>query len=223
MEVKKTKRANIEKSKSTFTLIGLIISLSFVWFSFEYKTYDKSNNNLQAIDLLIDDGDIIMQTVRSKPIPPPPKVISVIKIIENTEKNVPDIDIDIETNTLENIESIIEAEPDEIEYKEKPFFIIVEEAPSFVGGDAARLKYLQDNLHYPAMAKEINTQGTVYIQFIVEKNGEITNVTLARGIGSGCDEAAVMAVKNMPPWNPGLQRGIPVRTRFIMPIKFMLR
>jgi len=158
MEVKKTKRANIEKSKSTFRLIGLIISLSFIWFSFEYKTYDKSNSNLQAIDLLIDDEDIILQTERPKPIPtPPPKVISVIKVIENTEKNVPDIDIDIETNTIENIESIIEPEPDEVEYKEKPFFIIVEKAPCFVGGDAARLKYLQDKLHYPVMAKQINT------------------------------------------------------------------
>jgi len=57
----------------------------------------------------------------------------------------------------------------------------------------------------------------------VEKNGEITNVIVARGIGSGCDEAAVVAVRNMPKWNPGLQRGIPVRTRFIMPIKFVLK
>ena len=222
MEVKKTKRANIEKSKSTFILIGLIISLSFVWFSFEYKTYDKPDNSIEAFDLLIDDGDIILQTARPKPIPPP-RIISVIDIIEDTKEDVPDVVIDIETSTLEDIEGLVAPEKEEVEYVEDPLFILVETYPSFIGGEKARLNYLKNNLHYPEIAKSINIQGTVYVQFIVEKNGAITNVKVVRGIGNGCDEAAAHTVKNMPPWNPGLQRGIPVRTRFIMPIRFVLR
>ena len=223
MEIKKTKRANIENSKSTFKLIGLIISLSFVWFSFEYKAYDKSNSNYAAIDLIIDDGDIILQTVRDKPKPPPPKITSIIEVIENSKEDVPEIDINIETSTFEDIQALKVPEVEEPEYSETTVFITVETFPTYPGGDAARLSYLRDNLDYPEMAHNLNIQGTVYVQFVVEKNGEITNVSIARGIGSGCDEAAVNAVKNMPPWNPGLQRGIPVRTRFIMPIRFVLK
>jgi len=223
MEVKKTKRANIEKGKSTFKLIGLIITLSVVWSAFEYKTYDKVNVDIDQVSMLIDDGDIILQTTRIKPPPPPPKPISIIEIIENTAKTDVDIIIDVETSTMEEIENLKMPEAEEPEYVEKVFFIIVEEMPSYKGGDKARLEYLHNNMKYPEMAKEINAQGTVYVRFIVETDGSISNVYVARGIGSGCDIEALRVVKNMPPWNPGKQRGIAVRTQLIMPIKYILK
>ena len=75
---------------------------------------------------------------------------------------------------------------------------------------------------YPKIAKESGITGTVYVQFVVEANGSISNVKLARGIGGGCDEEAMRVVKAMPKWKPGKQNGRPVRVSFTLPIKFLL-
>jgi TonB family protein len=99
---------------------------------------------------------------------------------------------------------------------------VVDEIPEFPGGDKARMAYLQSNIAYPAEARNQNISGTVYIGFVVEKDGTISNVKILRGIGNGCDEEAVKAVNNMPVWKPGMKEGKPVRTHFNMPIKFTL-
>jgi protein TonB len=101
-------------------------------------------------------------------------------------------------------------------------FVFVEVTPKYPGGVEARLKYLRDNITYPKTAKESGIQGTVYITFVVEKDGSITNVKVLRGIGGGCDEEAVRVIKNMPKWKPGMQRGKAVRTQFNIPIRFVL-
>ncbi len=106
--------------------------------------------------------------------------------------------------------------------KEDEIFVFVEYNASFPGGVDARMKYLRENITYPKLAKESGIQGTVYLKFVVEKNGSITNVKVLRGIGGGCDEEAMRVVKNMPKWNPAKQRGKPVRVQFNMPIKFVL-
>jgi protein TonB len=84
------------------------------------------------------------------------------------------------------------------------------------------MKFLQDNIKYPIIAKESGIQGTVYVTFVVERSGAVTDVKILRGIGGGCDEEALRVVKNMPRWEPGTQRGKPVRVQFNMPIKFTL-
>ena len=99
----------------------------------------------------------------------------------------------------------------------------VENMPDFPGGEAARQKYLQDNITYPSIARESGIEGTVYVQFIVERNGKITNIQLKHGIGGGCDEEALKVVKMMPNWNPGRQNGQTARVQFVLPIKFSLQ
>lgn len=101
-------------------------------------------------------------------------------------------------------------------------FAVVEETPKFPGGDEARAAYLQKAISYPEKAKKDKIEGTVYVSFIVEKNGTISNVKVLRGIGGGCDEMAVSAIQNMPAWTPGMQRGKAVRVQFNMPVKFAL-
>lgn len=101
-------------------------------------------------------------------------------------------------------------------------FTVVEQMPRFPGGDEARLKYLVENINYPEEARKNGIQGTVYAQFIVEKDGKINEVRVLRGIGGGCDEEAVRVIKNMPDWIPGRQRGENVSVQFNMPIKFVL-
>ena len=105
---------------------------------------------------------------------------------------------------------------------EAPPLTVVENQPDFPGGDAARAQFLHDNLKYPALARESDIEGTVFVEFVVERNGKITNIKVKRGIGGGCDEEAVRAVKMMPNWNPGRQNGQNVRVQFVLPIKFIL-
>ena len=101
-------------------------------------------------------------------------------------------------------------------------FVFVEDQPVFPGGDEARIKYLQENIKYPKLAKESGIQGTVYVTFVVEKDGSITNVKVLRGVGGGCDEESVRVIKKMPTWKPGMQRGKAVRVQFNMPIRYVL-
>ena len=106
--------------------------------------------------------------------------------------------------------------------EKQEIFKAVQTPPSFSGGEAARRRFLGENIKYPQMAKEIGIQGTVYVTFVVEPDGSITNIKITRGIGGGCDEEALRVTKLMPRWIPGKQRGKPVRVQFNMPIKFTL-
>ena len=101
-------------------------------------------------------------------------------------------------------------------------FNLVEKQPEFPGGEQALLDYIGSNVHYPKKARKKNIQGTVYISFIVEKDGKVSTVRVLRGIGGGCDEEAVRVVSSMPAWKPGYQRGKPVRVQFNLPIRFIL-
>ena len=98
----------------------------------------------------------------------------------------------------------------------------VDEQPTFPGGDNARITFLIDNIKYPAQAMKDNIQGKVFISFDVETDGSLTNVFVLRGIGGGCDEEAVRVIKLMPKWSPGKIKGVAVKTRFNLPIKFVL-
>jgi TonB family protein len=101
-------------------------------------------------------------------------------------------------------------------------FVVVDQMPEFPGGDEARMKYLMENINYPEEARKKGIQGTVYISFVVEADGRITDVKILRGIGGGCNEEAVRVVENMPNWIPGKQRGQAVRVQFNMPFRFTL-
>jgi protein TonB len=94
--------------------------------------------------------------------------------------------------------------------------------PSFVGGEEAMMDYLRKTIKFPAAAREEGITGTVYVKFVVNKSGEVVNVELLRGIGGGCEEVAIKAIRNMPKWNPGMQNGEPVNVQYNLPISFQL-
>ena len=101
-------------------------------------------------------------------------------------------------------------------------FGVVEQMPAFRGGDAALMKYLAENTHYPEEAKEKGVQGRVVVNFVVEKDGSITDVKVARGIDPLLDKEAVRVVKTMPKWIPGKQSLVPVRVKYVLPVSFKL-
>ena len=98
----------------------------------------------------------------------------------------------------------------------------VQEMPRFPGGDAELFAFLHKNLIYPPEARIIEMAGIVYVAFVVELDGSITDVKIERGIGSYCDDEAIRLVKSMPNWTPGKQNNIPVRVRYVLRVKFTL-
>lgn len=128
-------------------------------------------------------------------------------------------------STISYIYEKAEKEPVSAEITESEnsdVFTIVEEMPSFPGGENARNRFLAENIIYPSKARNAGIQGMAYISFIIDKDGNVTNVKVLRGIGGGCDEEAVRVVELMPQWKPGKQNGKNVRVLFNMPIEFRL-
>ena len=95
--------------------------------------------------------------------------------------------------------------------------------PSFPGGEQKLLEYVAKNTKYPQIARESGIQGRVFIGFVVETDGSISNVKVLRGIGGGCDEEAVRVIKSLPKWKPGKQRGKAVRVSYQIPVNFKLQ
>ena len=107
--------------------------------------------------------------------------------------------------------------------KVEKIFSVVEQMPQFPGGDSKMFTYISRNLKYPTDAKNNNIKGRIFIEFVVEKDGSITNTKVLRGIGESFDQEALRVVKSMPNWKPGEQRGEPVRVKVLLPIYFALR
>ena len=169
------------------------------------------------------------------PPPPPPEAMAekvkftVPKVVEDTVETglATQDDLSAKGNTEAPAEEEIKVEEvkEQVIQQEAPkeIFTVVEEQPGYPGGDEARIKFLQENIKYPEEAKELGVQGKVFVTFVVEVDGSITDVKVLRGIGAGCDEEAIRVVKSMPKWVPGKQRGVPVRVQFNLPIKFTLQ
>jgi len=114
----------------------------------------------------------------------------------------------------------VELLTENIDYENDKPYVVVENMPEYPGGDKAMRRFLSKNIHYPQTARRNGIQGTVYVAYIVERDGSIGNVKLLTRIGGGCDEEAIRVVKSMPNWIPGTQSGKKVRVQFNLPIKF---
>ncbi|MCD4772627.1 MAG: TonB family protein [Bacteroidales bacterium] len=225
MEAKKSPKANLEDKKTIFVQIGLIVALTAILFAFEWKTYEKSELVLvERVAKEVVQEEIIQTTQEVKPPPPPPpKQVTVLNIVEDDVEIEDEIEIDAEADMETEVEEYIPVVMDDDEVEEAEIFTVVESMPKFPGGEGAMNKYLGKNIEYPQMARESGIHGRVYVTFVVETDGRVTDIKILRGIGGGCDEEAVRVVKNMPKWNPGKQRGKPVRVQFNLPIKFTLQ
>ena len=222
-DTKKSPKADLENKKIIFIEIGLVIALAVILLAFEWKSYEKLEIDLttRVADDIQEEMIEITQHEKPPPPPTPPQQTTIIEIVEDDVEIEDEIEIDVEAD--ENTE-MMEYEPVEEpeEEDEAQIFTVVESMPGYPGGEAARIKYLNNNIKYPQMARESGIQGRVFVTFVVEKDGRVTDVRVLRGIGGGCDEEAIRVIQNMPNWQPGKQRGKPVRVQFNMPILFKL-
>jgi protein TonB len=160
-----------------------------------------------------------------QPPPPPPKLqqpqIIEIPDEEEIEEEI-EIDLDVEiTEEQEVMDIVFEAEPEEEVADE--IFMVVEESAEFPGGQGEWNKFLRKNLDYPRQATRMGVEGAVYLSFVVDKAGILSDVVVSRGIGGGCDEEAMRVLKSSPRWTPGKQRGRAVKSRMAIRIVFRLR
>ncbi len=231
MELKKSPKADLERRKFIFLEIGLILSLAICYIAFEWKSEELSASSLGELTSQdIFEEEIIntqQETPPEQPEPEQPEPEAVIEefIVVEDDKVVENLNIDTEADekTKTNINIVQTTFNVETEEEVEPIsFAVVEEKPTFPGGEAELLKFIAENTKYPEIAKENGIQGRVFVQFVIDKNGNVTNVTIARGVDPYLDAEAIRVVKMLPKWTPGKQRGKPVPVTFVVPINFKL-
>lgn len=228
MEHKKNPKKDLNLKTGLFFNIGLIVSLALVIMAFEWRFYD----DLETIDLGTlesEETELIDIPITEIP-PPPPPVLQQPEIVEipdeeEIEEQVEmELDVEIEEETVPDVPVKIDAPPPPPP-KEEPqdeIFMIVENQPEPKGGMQAFYKYIGKKIKYPKQARRMGVEGRVFVQFVVDKDGTLTDIKVLKGIGAGCDEEALRVLKEAPKWQPGKQRGRPVKVRMSIPIFFKL-
>jgi periplasmic protein TonB len=223
MEPKKSTRANLENKKIIFTQIGMIISLALVFLAFEYKSYEARSVVLPPSEPGMWEEDLI--PITSQPLEKPPPPAQVVRIQTIDDHLIPDEPVFIDVSITPDIPlaAYIPPPAEEAPIVDDVPRPIAEVMPEFPGGTGALMKFLAEAIRYPPIARERGIQGIVFVSFVIERDGSVSNVEVLRGIGGGCDEEAVRVVETMPRWEPGRQAGKTVRVSYNLPMRFILR
>ena len=230
MEVKKSPKASLENKKLLFTEIGLVVALGVVYGGFEFSSRDKQVAVLEDTTQVNIEEEMV--AIQQETPPPPPEAPSIPVLSDQID--IVDDNIQIDDDMFMNLEDddtgyeIVDYHEEEVveeEVEEEAIpFQIVEQKPSFMGGDQnAFSKWVAENIVYPEIAKENQISGKVITQFTVEKDGSVTNVKVLRGVDEALDKEAVRVVKSSPKWTPGRQRDRAVKVTYTFPVIFQLR
>ncbi len=219
MELKKTEEANIDRLRMPIILMGLLFTGSLVLASFSYSSATE-REGLSKGNARTAKKTFVQEVKKEEDTPPPP---------QNQVEAPPPVqeEIVIEENTEEIPVAVVEVVP-EVVIKEET--VVVEEEiidfpdveATFPGGAAALQKWIADNVQYPQTAIELNEQGKVYLSFVVEPDGSISNIVVERGVSTDLDREAKRLARSMPNWTPGEAKGKKSRTRCRLPINFAL-
>mgnify|MGYP001766068090 CR=1 FL=1 len=224
METRKSPKADLEKKRTFFLQTGLIIAISLALVAFEWRTPYGNPVVFPDSGGIEPETDFIEIVPMKKPEPPKPQNVTLLKIVDTSTDDFPEIDIITEIGLDEKLEPyVLPKYTEEVPDNSDPEILyIAQEMPSFPGGESALFDYLRRNIDYPVQAREAGISGVVYIGFVVEADGSISTVTVQRELAGGCTEEAVRVISQMPKWNPGKQRGKPVRVRLSLPVRFTL-
>ncbi|MEA4949666.1 MAG: TonB family protein [Petrimonas sp.] len=227
-EVKKSPKANIETLKLTSILMGIVVAISVLFFAFEWSSETKKlDESIIVQDVLAEEEIEITRRDPTPPPPPPPPAPETPEIIQVVEEKV---DTRIEINTEDDaskrqLDTYVPPPPPKPKVEEvtEEIFVVVEEQPEFPGGNTAMMKFLSDNIKYPVIAQENGIQGRVITNFVVERDGSITDVQVVRGVDPSLDKEAIRVIQSIPKLKAGKQRGSAVRVRFTLPVVFRLQ
>lgn len=230
MEIKKSPKASLENKKFMFKEIGLVVSLLIVLGAFEWSTTEKQDLiDLTDTQVVIEEEQVPITQEEQLPPPEAPKEPVISDIIDIVDDDIEveefvittEDDKDLGVEIVDYVDAGQEAEEEVVE--EVPF-AIVEQKPTFKGGDQNTFtKWVFSQIEYPEIAKENGVQGRVVLEFIVDTDGAVRNVKVLRGVDSSLDKEAVRVVSSSPKWTPGKQRDKAVKVKFVFPVIFQLR
>ena len=229
MEIKKTPKADLENRRTLYTEIGLVVALLVVWGAFSYSTKEKAVASLGEDTQVVEVEDMVPITQETPP--PPPEAPKIPVLSDQIDIVEDDIKVDDNFMSLEDdanlgveIMDYVEEVKEEVVEEEAIPFQLVEEKPSFNGGDANEFsKWVNSKLQYPEIAKENGVQGRVTLQFTVNPDGSVSNVKVLRGVDPSLDKEAVRVVSSSPKWTPGKQRDRNVKVTYTFPVIFQLK
>jgi protein TonB len=235
---KKHQDVDLGKMSFMYFNVAMVVTVAALLMAFEYKSVNIFEKPVEYLgDMLVMDDTTIQIKEIQPPAPAAPMVKQPeIKIVDDNKKlEEPPKDLNSETdeNTDENANTNTGTKfgggDSNTDYVEPPketvdeIFTIVEEGATFEGGMSKFYDYVKKNLDYPKSAKKMGVEGKVFVQFVINKDGSVTDVQAIKGIGSGCDEEAVRVVSASPKWTPAKQRGATVRQKMVIPIVFKLK
>ena len=232
LEVKKSSKANLEQNRTTWLLVGFVFALTSLFAGLELTEFqDKEEQpapkSKSKDDIIVVVEEIPPLVIEKKVIPPPPqakKIVDVIKVVED--------EVEIDEQELVSVQDMSEyADVEETDFvyveeevEEEQIFDVVEENPEFPGGMQALMKYLRDNIKYPRISRDNNSQGRTFLKFTVNSDGSIQDVEVIRSSGDiYLDKEATRVVEAMPKWKPGRQLGKAVRVKYVLPVNFRLQ
>lgn len=227
MELKKSKKADLENKKGMFVQVGLVVTLSIILIGFEWTTAPDAGDDTEMVKEITMEDEMIVtrreEPPKEQPKPETPKVAEVLDIVED-DVEIEDFDFDMEVDEDTEYDFSM-MEDDEEEIEEEEIFYIVEDMPTFNGGkpEVEFRKYIGQNLDYPEIAAENGISGRVIVQFAVNGKGRVVDAVVVRSVDPNLDKEAIRVVMSSPPWTPGKQRGKPVKVLFTFPINFVLQ
>lgn len=229
MELKKSTKANLEDKRNFFFLFGLVIALGVTLLAFEWTTSPSKAESLGSIQSQEVEEEIIPitreQEIKPPPPPPPPKVVEVLNIVDDDveiEDELELVDTEADDETVIDVQPVIETVEEE-EVSADYVFLIVEDPAEFPGGDRGLYKYISNSVRYPVIAQENGIQGKVYVKFVVNELGNVSNGEILRGVDPSLDKEALRVINSLPKFKPGKQRGKPVKVFYNAVISFQLQ
>ena len=227
MEAKKSKKAAIENQRGSWLLMGAVVALAFMFVSFEWTQHDvRLAANSLVNDPIFEEVLVPITYPEEKLEPPPPPEIKVTEeftIVSDEEEvtsAVATVSEDLgQINKVVWVPPVVETE----KVEEDVIHVTAEIMPEFPGGMAALMKYLGANIKYPTISQEMGSAGKVIVQFVVDKDGTITNPAVVRGVDAYLDKEAIRVISSMPKWKPGVQNGKKVRVKYTVPVVFRLQ
>ena len=226
MEKKKNSKADLEKSRSIFFLVGLVLALGAVFAAFNISTKTSMVDGLERIDgINFEEEEVMLIRPEEKKevIQPKPKqVVEILSIVDDKEETTDEPIFSNEADETTEVEFVQAVVLEKEKEKDVPV-IFASKMPVFPGGDIGLMKYIADNINYPNIAREQGIEGKVYVRFCVTKFGTVNRVSIARGADPILDKEAIRVVKKLPKWEPGENGGRKVSVWYTVPINFQLK
>ncbi|RMF57678.1 MAG: energy transducer TonB [Bacteroidetes bacterium] len=219
MALRKTDKADLRKRYPLYIEIGLVLTLLLLIVAFRIDMRAEQTMEFVAEEQEVVQMEEIQQTQQIEKPPPPPRPPVPVEVPDDEVLEDDDLDLDATLDIDEPLTDLPPPPPPAEEEEPEPeIFVIVEEMPELIGGLAS----IQSKIRYPEIAKKAGVEGRVIVQFVVDEQGRVVDPVVVRGIGAGCDEEAIRAVKQAK-FKPGKQRGKPVKVKMSLPITFKLK